>query len=323
MSLRKFLDHKIAPLLMSGADDGGAGAGGTGGGTGGTGGGAPTTISFASDKPFVDQLPEQYRKDAAFADIKNFEGFVSQFVNQKKMLGDRANLLALPKDGDAQGWNDLYNKLGRPEAADKYNLGKRGEDRDYSDFDKAFHAKILPAVHAAGVTQKQLDAIVPVFNAYADEVQGASLQSAQDYATGQLGGLKKEWGAKYDENMSDAQAALQHLSGGDKDLLAQLNMVKDGKATGDNAGLLKVFAKLGAGLREDGVIGRGGDNGGGGVLEPAQAKTQIAALMKNADFVKVWKTKGATGKVDGKDLTHDDAVGQLGQLYAFAYPEQQ
>jgi hypothetical protein len=38
--------------------------------------------------------------------------------------------------------------------------------------------------------------------------------------------------------------AAKHLGG--KELIADLNLVKDGKATGDNAMLLKVFAKIGA-----------------------------------------------------------------------------
>jgi hypothetical protein len=148
---------------------------------------------------------------------------------------------------------------------------------------------------------------------------GEATRRATEYATGQLDGLRKEWGASYDENLSDAQAAVRHL-GGDK-LIAELNIVKDGKATGDNAELLRTFAKLGKQYREDGVL-KGGSQPEGGGMDPAAAKAQIAKLQANSDFSKVWLNKGATGKVDGKDMTHAEAVAEMTRLYQLANPEQ-
>lgn len=309
MFLRKFLNGRIAPLTI---DDPAGGGGGGGGAL------APETFTFAPDKTFAEQLPEKYRTNTAFVDIKNFDGLLSQFDSQKRMLGaDKATLLSMPKDDDAKAWGDMWAKLGRPESADKYAIGKKADGSDYNDIDKAFQAKILPVLHQAGVTQKQFDAIRPAIDAMAAEEAGSSTKRATEFATAQLDGLKKEWGAGFDDNLANAQEAALHYGG--KELIAELNLVKDGKATGDNAMLLKVFAKMGAQLREDGVIGKGGAPQGG-AMSPADAKAVIKTLETNDEFKKIWLTKGAVGKVDGKDMTHDEAVKRMSELHEFANP---
>lgn len=315
MSLRKFLNGRISPLAMSGTGD----PAGGGDGGGGAGAGGATVLSFDSAKPFVDQLPEKYRGDPNFRDIKNFDGLADSYTNAQKMLGDRANLLSLPKDGDEKGAAEFWGKLGRPESADKYVIGKKADGSDYGDDDKAFQAKIMPVLHKANVTQKQFDAIRPAIDALTAEAMGEATRRATEYAGKQLESLRGEWKESYDENLSDAQAAARHI-GGDK-LIAELNIVKDGKATGDNAELLRAFAKLGKQYREDGVL-KGGSQPAGDVMDPAAAKAQIAKLQANDDFKKVWLTKGATGKIDGKDMTHAEAVAEMTRLYQLANPEQ-
>jgi hypothetical protein len=310
MAFLKFIDGRLTGLNMSAE-----GAPGDGGAPGGSGG-VPGVLTFDSSKPFGDQLPEQYRADASFRDIKNFDGLLSQFVNQKKMLGDRGSYVALPKDGDEAGANEFYSKLGRPEAWDKYEIGKRADGSDYSDVDKAFHKELLPTLHKAGLTQKQLDAIRPAWDAVQAKALENSTVQAKAYAQEQLGGLQKEWGTDFDKNVTDAAAAIQHLGG--KELAAELNIVKDGKATGDNAQLIRVFAKIGAQLREDGVLK--GESPPGDGMGVDQAKQQIQKLEGDPEFKKIYLQKDSIGKYDGKDLTHAQAVEMMRGLYAAAYP---
>lgn len=322
MFLRKFtIDGRIAPLSMSGtgeaAGGGGAAAGGAaaggapaGGAPAPAAGAAPTSYTFTSDKPFAEQLPEKYRNDPNFRDIKSIDGILDGYVNAQKLVG--ADKIALPKDGDEQAFSDFYNKLGRPETADKYNIGKRADGSDYGEQDKAFQSKILPVLHKAGLTQKQFDAIRPAWDAMAAEAAGAGTKAAETYAAQQVESLKTEWGAAFDDNMSDAQAAIQHL--GNEDLIKELNIVKDGKATGDNAQLLKVMAKIGKQMREDGVIGRGGE-AQGGALTPDQARDAIKGKRADKDFM---------AKYGSKDHPeHAQAVQEMTKLYEFAYPPEQ
>jgi hypothetical protein len=307
MFLRKFNNGLIAALTMSGGGDGG------GGGGGGDAAVAPVVHTFSSDKPFLEQLPEQYRSDPNFKDIKNFDGLVSRYINANKMIGaDKATLLQLPTGDDPKEWDPVWGKLGRPEAPDKYVIGKRADGSDYGDTDKAFQAKILPALFEAGLSQKQLDKVRPAWDAMMTEAAGAGTKAAEAYATVQLDGLKKEWGAAYGDNLSDAQAAVAHF-GGDA-LVNELNIVKDGKATGDNAELLKVFAKLGKTLREDGITGRGGNNSSG-AMAPGEAQAAIKAKMGDDKFVAAWRNKEAPG--------HAEAVTDMAKLYGFAYPTPQ
>jgi hypothetical protein len=105
--------------------------------------------------------------------------------------------------------SEFWGKLGRPESADKYVIGKKADGSEYGETDKAFQAKIMPVLHKANLTQKQFDAIRPAIDEMTAEAMGEATKRATEYATGQLRGLRKDWGATYDENLADAQAAVQ------------------------------------------------------------------------------------------------------------------
>lgn len=76
--------------------------------------------------------------DGSFGDLSAAPDDVREFVNKKGftdvptaikahrelegLLGQKDKLVRIPDEGDKEGWNNLYNKLGRPESPDKYNF---------------------------------------------------------------------------------------------------------------------------------------------------------------------------------------------------------
>jgi hypothetical protein len=310
-------------LLLGTCIEGGAGAaGGAGCAAGGAGaaaagaagaaGGAAASNgawTFPADKPFAEYLPEKYKADPSFVDIKNFDGLLSQFVNGKKMLGaDKATILQMPKEGDQAGWNDFFAKLGRPEAADKYKVPPRADGKAYSDGDVAMQKAILPILHNAGLSQKQIDAIVPNWNGIADAAAKAQSDADTAAMTKAANDLKAELGTAYEERLALAGEALKHYSTelklGDA-LSAELERTK----LGNSPALAKLLAHLGSQLKEDGVLGKGGGNSGG--TSPAEAKQQIAALQNDPAFMKQYSHKG---------IGHAEAVEKMKSLYQAAYP---
>lgn len=272
--------------------------------------------SFPTEKAFAEYLPDAYKADANFRDIKDFDGLLKSFVGARKMTGlDKANLLPIPSNDDAKDWDAVYNKLGRPESADKYEIPKPGEGKEYSEADKAMQTALLPILHKAGVTQRQLAAIVPAWNALAAQAGEATAKQEKDAIAAADADLTKEWGAAKDSKIAIGKEALTHFTTELKlgDTLTKALEAKDanGNALGNNPALLKLFAHFGAQLKEDGLIGKGG-GGGAGEYSPAEAQQQINAKRNDADFQKVYRDK--------KNPAHADAVAEMQRLYEQAYP---
>lgn len=312
MRFRSFVLGSIAPLFVTpeGGDPppGGGGAPPAGGGAPPAGGGA--AFSFPTDKPFAEYLPEKFRADPSFRDIKNFEGLVSSYAGAAKMVGmDKGRVLAVPGDDDAAAWDNFFNSAGRPESADKYTVPKLANG-EYSAEAQAFQKQLLPMLHKAGLTQKQLNAIVPAWN----EMQAGQAKAAKDAEAAQLqqttSALKTEFGAAYDERLGLAQKAIQHLTGELK-LGDALTKELDATKLGNNPALFKLFAHFGSQLQEDGVLGKGG-GGGSGALSPSEAKQQLSALERDAANIEALR--------DRKHPKHEELQAQRTRLYEMAHP---
>src|SRR5262249_49330642 len=138
--------------------------------------------SFPTDKPFAEYLPEALRADPAFRDIKSFEGLANSYLHAQRMVGaDKATILQLPKgDADDKTWTDFYAKAGRPEKANGYKIPKRADGKDYDAPSQLFHKAIFPTLHEAGLSQRQIEKIVPKWNQIMDDA--AKAQSDADTA---------------------------------------------------------------------------------------------------------------------------------------------
>lgn len=276
-----------------------AGTGATATGTGATGAAAGgASGGQAAPAAFAEQLPEDIRGEAAFRDIKDLGSLAKGYLNAQKMLGHpRENLVVLPAGpDDADGWNAVYARLGRPEKADDYKLPAGPEGLTV---DPKLQSAFLASAHAAGLSTKQA---AEIFGGYQSAVaarmsEDAAAATAAKDAT--VAALKQEWGAAFDGKVQLAKAALQHY--GDPELTALLD-----SGAGNDPRWIKTFARMGEQLAEDGVIGRAA-GGGQGVLSPGEAQQQINGLMADKDFMAVYRNARSPG--------HADAVAKMQALY--------
>lgn len=315
MKLHSYTARVMAGLYVDGdgaaAGAGAAGAAGAGAaGAGAAGAGAAGAGDGA--KSFADSLPEDIRTDAVFKDIKDLGALAKSYHSAAKLVGlDKGSIIAVPKpDADAKAWDDFYAKTGRPESADKYDVPKRADGKAYGEADVAMQKQILPVLHQAGLTQRQIAAIVPKWN---DIVGGvAKTQADADAAATATAGaaLKTEWGAAHQEKLTLAQDAIKHYAGelklGDQ-ILGEL----DASKLGNLPGLAKLFSHLGAQLKEDGLIGKGG-GGAAGALSPTEAKQQISAMDGDKEKFAIL--------TDKKHPKHAELVAERTRLYELAYP---
>ncbi len=291
-----------APSPASGGAASAGAPSGAGAGSASTGAGAAASAPAV----FADTLPEKIRGEAAFRDIKDLDGLASSYLHATKMIGGRPqDLVKVPGPDDAAGWAEAYAKLGRPEKADGYTLTPPA-GTEFSDADKAFHAAILPAIHEAGLSQRQLDRVVQAWNGYAEQIVAQQDQAVQTRQQEGERALKAEWGQAYDQNLELAKRGLAHYA--DADTIKYLEESR----LGDHPGLVKLFAKLGGALAEDGLLGRAGAGSGGGLLAPTEARQQIAAKYADKQFAAVLTSKSAPG--------HAEAVAEMARLHEMAYP---
>ena len=302
-----------------GAPAGGAPAGGAvpaaagaaapaagGGGGGGAGGGGAVA---AAPAVFADSLPEDIRYDAVFRDIKDLGGLAKGYKNAQQLIGkigaNPDSVVAIPGEEDSEGWNGLFNKLGRPESADKYSLGEmalpEGMKADL-ELQKGFTSK----AHELGLSNKQAQGLFAWWNEnvgsnFTQQTQAAAAKEQQG-----ISALRTEWGQAFDQKLGDAKSALAHYGG--EDLTAYLEESR----LGNDPRMIKVFATLGAQLREDGIAGRGSAGAGMGVLSPTEARQEIAKLQGDTQFSKQYLNKS--------DPAHQQAVQRMKSLHEMAYP---
>lgn len=189
-----------------------------------------------------------------------------------KQLGADKIVVPDPKLATDEDYRKVFQKLGLPETADKYELkvaeGKKIDENIFKGFKEA--------AHKLGVLPKQAQAILDWYG----ETANAKIQESQQARAAQqaegLDNLRREWGEGWDTQVAKARAAVQEY-GGD-----ELKAYLDSTGQGNDPVMIKLFAKLGAGLSEDKIPTDGGERRMGG-LTPDEAQTAINRVMGDRD----------------------------------------
>lgn len=300
---------KIRPrfhfFLDQAGGDGGAGSGGSGGGAGGTGDGSGTpgggTGGAGSD--FRASLPAEYQQHPSLNDIKDLGSLVKSYVNAQSMIG--ADKLVLPRpDAGPQEWEAVYNRLGRPSDAAKYDLSKTQIPQNFP-FDPAFTDKAKALFHKVGLSQTQaatmwdemIKAEVGNYSMFTEERAKAREKAIET--------LKGEWGADFNKNQALAEQA-KYAFGGDelKNWLAETGLADDPMLT-------KLFAKVGQAMAEDPIFKQSTMQSGFAPTADV-AKSEIAALQGNTEFMKQY--------TDRDHPQHAQAKARMDNLWKKAFP---
>lgn len=241
--------------------------GGTGTGAAGSAGAAGTQ-SNAWNAGFDEET-------SAYVQNKGWQSpadILSSYRNLEKFAGGSKNLIEMPgMDADETALNNFFNKLGRPEAPDKYGLkAPEGADPELVNWFKA-------NAHKAGLTDKQAASLFDAWNGMSGERMQAMQQQMREQSEREITELKKEWGQGYDAQIDAGRRAAAAL-GYDE---AKLGAIEDKLGTAE---MLRLFATLGSKMGEDSF--EGGDRTGTSFgITPAAAKQQIADLKMDKNFM--------------------------------------
>ena len=237
----------------------------------------------------MDKLPADEALAAAIKGHRSAEQSLG--VPQERRLD-------LPADQNAPGAMDgIYNRLGRPEAAEGYEF--TGSEADGSD--KAFDDWAKDKFHAAGIGKSQADALYTEFKTFIGDTVGQSTADAATQAAADLVDLQREWGPTAERNLNVAKAAAAKFG------LDEAKFASVIAALPKNEGY-KLFQAIGAGLGEDPFVNPL-DTTSNGATTPEGARTEIAALKKDKAWVEKYQKGDVTARAQS-DRLHKIAFGQ-------------
>jgi hypothetical protein len=215
-------------------------------------------------------LSPEIKDHPSMADFKEVGDLAKSWVNAQSLIG--AEKLVIPKDEkDEAGWNQVYAKLGRPEASTGYKLPTIEGVPEGFTIEEERVKSFLDNAHKIGLTQRQAEAL---YQSYVTEQLGLfnqHLESGDQARAAAEKALRVEWGKGYEANLSLAKKSLSWALGKEK-----AQEIAD--RYGNDTTLLRLLAKVGNELSED-VLGPGSPKPGD--LTPDSAQKEISAVLSD------------------------------------------
>jgi len=223
------------------------------------------------NKTWKEAISEEFRSDPNIEKFTEIDALAKSYINATKMIGQ--DKVAVPnKNSTEDQWNEVYDKLGRPESADKYSLNVKS---DIVPMEETSIKQFAENAHKLGLNQKQAEGILDF---YKTNMEGMAQQSKVDTETAQAQSaqeLRQEWGREFDTNIKKAGA------------LAKANMnaevldmeLKNGMRLGDHPEIIKGFAKIAGMMSEDNMVTTESEQ----VSSNKDIESEISSIMNNRE----------------------------------------
>ena len=193
-----------------------------------------------------DSISEEYRKDPNIEKFTEIDALAKSYINATKMIGQ--DKVAVPTNNSTEeAWNEVYDKLGRPESAEKYSLDAKSK---VVSLDENAVKQFAETSHKLGLNNKQAQGLLEF---YKQNMEGTAQQAKIDTETAQAQAeqeLRSEWGREFDTKVKQASS------------LAKANMkpeildmtLSNGTRLGDHPEIIRGFAKIAGMMAEDKIV---------------------------------------------------------------------
>lgn len=222
-----------------------------------------------SGKTWKEAISQEYRSNPNIEKFTELDALAKSYINAVSMIG--TDKIPLPgKSATDEQWNEVYNKLGRPESPDKYALEFK---TDVAPVDENVIKGFAQNAHKLGLNNKQAQGILEFYKQTLEgsaKEMSVNMESAQAEAANML---RSEWGKSYDENLRKASAVAQTYL--EPELLD--TQLRDGSRLGDNPKIIKAFANIANLLSEDKIVGTEADN----ILQGREIEKEIEELTSD------------------------------------------
>ena len=232
---------------------------------------SPTTEQPVAAKSWKEAISQEFRNDPNIEKFTEIDALAKSYINATKMIGQ--DKVAVPnKNSTEDQWNEVYNKLGRPESPDKYSLDVKS---DVVPLDNGAVKQFAENAHKLGLSNKQAQGVLEF---YKNSMEGTAQQSKVDTETAQVQAeqeLRQEWGREFENNVKKAGALAKANINSD---ILDLEL-KSGIRVGDHPELIKGFAKIASMMSEDKIVSPESDS----ASKSADIESEISTITNNTD----------------------------------------
>lgn len=269
---------------------------------------------------FIETIAEDLRGQSNLKNFKDVNQLAKSYVELQRMVGNsvrippadatpeaKKDFLDKIRDVDGVLFKDdekLYDKLGRPESADKYTLESIVKAELLSEVPSLTSEinEYKQVAHEIGLTDNQAKRLLELQLSKIDAVKATNV-AQRDAAEAEL---KKAWGADYDNRIAGIQSLAKVYAAKNGDAMQAL--INSGAA--NNPVLLHMMNDLAVSLKEKGHVGLSSNQFG---ITPEAAKQSIADKRSDRGFM--------TAYHDDSHPNHKKAVEELQKLYSIARGE--
>jgi hypothetical protein len=169
-----------------------------------------------------------------------------------------------------EAWNEVYDKLGRPESAEKYSLDAKSE---VVNLDETAIKSFAEQSHKLGLNNKQAQGILEF---YKNNMENTAQQAKIDTETAQAQAeqeLRQEWGRDFESKVKQAGAlAKANINSEVLDMPLQ-----NGTRLGDHPDIIRGFSKIASMMQEDKIVATESEN----VNTTKDLESEISAIMND------------------------------------------
>jgi hypothetical protein len=239
----------------------------------------------------VGWLPQELQMEPSLKNFDSLDKLAKSYVHLVKHMGvDADQIMRFPKEGDTSGYDSIYQRLGKPESAQNYELPESDGIDQYKEI-----------AHQLNLTQDQASA---VWDLYQQTIQNQAEQEQQSWQQTQAEyhqELQREFGKNAAQEFEFAKRAFTQFSD------QEASELMDSTGLGNHPSIVKLFARIGRVLSEDGMLGpKDGVQGG---LSLAQAEQLISQKQSDKDFMAAYTNK--------YHPQHAEAVEEMTKLFSY------
>ena len=229
----------------------------------------PEVQATTTTSTWKDSISEEYRKDPNIEKFTEIDALAKSYINATKMIGQ--DKVVIPTNNSTEEhWDEVYDKLGRPESAEKYSLDAKSE---VVNLDEAAIKSFAEQSHKLGLNNKQAQGILEF---YKNNMEGTAQQAKIDTETAQAQAeqeLRQEWGRDFEAKVKQAGA----LAKANMDAKVLDMTLQDGRRLGDHPEVIRGFAKIANMMQEDKIVATESEN----VNTTKDIESEISAIMND------------------------------------------
>lgn len=221
-------------------------------------GAAPDNSNMPQNEPANNTSQSDWEgfseDDKKYIGDKGWKASSDMLKSYRELEKSYGTKISIPKDEDTEGWNKLYNKLGRPESADKYEF----------EADEGIKNQVQETFFKAGLSDRQSKEIVEWYNKTALAQKEMADKAIEEQSKKEKDEVFAEWGENKEKNAQLMERGAKLISDNEEDW-SKVELALGTKK------FMQVMKQLGEAISEDSL--------------PTESKGKSKTPMSNIEYI--------------------------------------